>query len=197
MTIYQIALSFGGVQQYIETASRTCENESDVVPCIPFFAANREGILGCIGYLSLYFMGEYVGLEFLWKRESLWKLTAIVWAMFGSLAQTVSVSRRSTNASFCLWATAHNLLILALCQTFLTGGNIPIIFETVNKHGLPMFLIANLLTGLVNLTIPTLEVGNLLALIIIFGYICLIGMVAILLDTVIGKTKGTKKEKSS
>jgi phosphatidylinositol glycan class W len=48
-----------------------------------------------------------------------------------------------------------------------------------------LFLIANLLTGLVNLTVPTLEVSDPWALLIVFGYICTVGIAALLLDHVL------------
>ncbi|KAL7548491.1 hypothetical protein ACHAWF_011774 [Thalassiosira exigua] len=142
--LYQTSLSFWGVQEYIESAPRTCGDGSSGI-CVPFFAANREGILGCIGYISIYLAGEYVGLRFVWQRKSLWSITITAWVLFGILAQCLTASRRSTNATFCLWAIAHNLVILAIVQTLDRCGKVPIVFEMVNKHGSPMFLIANLL----------------------------------------------------
>lgn len=194
LSLYQIALSYGKLQEYIEAAPRNC-NSDDRNWCIDFFAANREGILGCVGYLSLYFIGEYVGHSFLWTGASLWKVAIGLGATFAGLAHFLPVSRRSTNAPFCLWASAHNIVLLATYQSLLLDGKIPLVFETVNRHGMPMFLIANLLTGLVNLTIPTLEISDGPALLIVFGYICTIGVAATLLDLVIGaKNPQEKKE---
>jgi phosphatidylinositol glycan class W len=193
LSLYQIALSFGQLQEYIETTPRTC-NHDDTTWCVGFVAANREGILGSIGYLSIYFIGEYVGHDFLWRNASLWNVTIGLCATFLGFAQFLPVSRRSTNAPFCLWAAAHNMVLLASFQSILLNGKIPVVFDTVNRHGLAMFLIANLLTGLVNLSIPTLQISDGPALLIVFGYVCLIGAAAMLLDLLIGKKKGGKEK---
>lgn len=194
LVFYQLALSVGNLQEYIETAPRICD--ANDTTCIGFVAANREGILGCLGYLSLFFIGEYVGRNFLWKHQSLWKPTAGLSLLFLVSSQVITVSRRSTNLTFCLWAAAHNILLLALCQLILVeNGHFPIVLETVNRVALPIFLIANLLTGFVNLTIPTLEVADVPALLVVFGYICLVGAAAMAVDwavrTVFGKATGT------
>jgi phosphatidylinositol glycan class W len=82
MALYQIALSMGGLQDFIETAPRHCpwseDASSSSSSSSPSFAttmcyivlANREGILGCLGYLSLYFFGEWIGGEYLWRKAS-------------------------------------------------------------------------------------------------------------------------------
>ncbi len=51
-----------------------------------------------------------------------------------------------------------------------------------NRNGLAIFLLANLLTGLVNLTIPTLDIKDPLALGILLGYGSILTSVALLLD---------------
>ncbi|KAL3929758.1 MAG: hypothetical protein SGBAC_012071 [Bacillariaceae sp.] len=196
---YQLALSFGKLQDYIETAPRKCDSSKEasssdswLVPCVGFVAANREGIFGCLGYLSLFFIGEYIGRDFLWKRKSLSKPSVGLALLFLAASQVIDVSRRSTNLTFCLWVAAHNVLLLTVYEMILVqnGGSLPIVLETVNRVGLPIFLIANLLTGLVNLTIPTLEVADGLALWIVFGYICLVGGAAMLVDWAIQSVFG-------
>ena len=110
--------------------------------------------------------------------------------VFFGLSQILPVSRRSTNAVFCVWATAHNVLILAIFQSITNTTKlwkqspIPVGFEQTNKFGLFIFLAANLLTGLVNLTIPTLDVSNGVALLIVFGYICVLGIFPVILQRI-------------
>lgn len=211
MCSYQgIGLSWYGLQDYIETAPRNCANlEGSSTFCINFLTANREGILGCLGYLSLYLFGEWVGYQYLWmdhhqsgksspsSSSSLMTLAGFLWLVLLVTTNVLSikVSRRSTNLSFCTWAAAHNLLLLGLIRwTTSTTKAVPLVFDTVNRYGLWMFLIANLLTGLVNLTIPTLQVTNLYALFIVFAYICTVGIIALLIDSLvesIGVRKGT------
>lgn len=56
------------------------------------------------------------------------------------------------------------------------------VLRAINRNGLSIFLVANLLTGLVNMTVPTLDVGPLVALAILVGYASVITGVAVALD---------------
>ena len=235
MGMYQVVLSVGGLQEFIVSAPRRLPtHEASVTDTSALwwtvgniFAANREGILGCVGYLSLFFFGEWTGFEHIWNTNKsdqsstssgwLWKTSLILWTMLAGLywGLGIPVSRRSTNLPFCIWAAAHNTLLLAFLQwstvqstttTTRTSGTtppsrsstrtVPIVWETVNRYGLIMFLIANLLTGLVNLTIPTLDMGDPVALLIVFVYLCAVGIAALLLDAVLTRWKNKKKPKA-
>jgi phosphatidylinositol glycan class W len=188
LTVYQLSLSFG-LQTFIQDAPRQCQGGNQICN---LYAANREGVLGCIGYLAVYLLGETIGHRFLWgSNKGLVGLTTMLWAVLLLLVHglQIPVSRRSTNASFCVWAAAHNILLLTLIKAATSFGQrsmpyLPIVMETVNRHGLLMFLIANLLTGLVNITIPTLEVRDPWAFLIVFGYISVVGAAALMLDQV-------------
>ncbi|CCG21259.1 Gwt1 protein [Candida orthopsilosis Co 90-125] len=86
-----------------------------------------------------------------------------------------SISRRLANASYVLWVVSYN-------ATFLLGYNLidrllPVqtkvasnLLEGVNNNGLLAFLLGNLLTGLINMLINTLEVSNTVAFLILIGY---------------------------
>ncbi|CAO1628088.1 unnamed protein product [Parajaminaea phylloscopi] len=53
----------------------------------------------------------------------------------------------------------------------------------VNSHSLPLFLVANVLTGLVNLSIPTMHVSNsIVALAILLAYLAAVSAVGVWLD---------------
>jgi len=57
-------------------------------------------------------------------------------------------------------------------------GNPPKLFDAINKHGLAIFLIANLFTGLINLSISTMYVEDATAMWILSLYsiaICAVG----------------------
>jgi phosphatidylinositol glycan class W len=205
----------GGLQDFIETAPRHCpwsEDNHFTTSICYVFVANREGILGCLGYLSLYFLGEWIGGEYLWRTASsddnqggLFRVSIGLWIVlaFLHLGLGIPISRRSTNAAFCIWAAAHNVTLLAILQWSIPPSpsssqsteNIPRIWDTVNRYGLLMFLIANLLTGLVNLTIPTLEMTDQVALGIVFVYICTVGLAALVVDALWTQVRAAKEKK--
>ena len=227
LTMYQICLGKLGWQEYVETAPRTCNDNSTMQPLSRIFcdmmAANREGILGCVGYLAINLLGEFIGFNFLWNQggtslpepgttlypKGLFLLSGFLWVIHWILVNVLNipVSRRSTNASFCVWVVAHNILLLAMIQAGTSLGkqlqhqkgqqlNLPPVMEKVNQYGLIIFLVANLLTGLVNLTVPTLRIGDTVALLIVFGYVCAIGIAALLVDLVYQKLTPLSRKKS-
>ena len=149
-----------------------------------------------------------------WSLEQLcfggWILLGIMTNIF-----KIPVSRRSTNAPFCLWSLNHNIVLLLLLKHLVlqnqaeqqsssstsTTVTFPVIMERMNRHSLILFLIANLLTGLVNLTIPTLDISDGWALLIIFGYITAVGIVSLILEDVVSpllrsSSKGSRDKES-
>lgn len=56
------------------------------------------------------------------------------------------------------------------------------LLNAYNRNGLAIFLLANLLTGLVNLTLPTLQMGTLESMGALTVYIAVISAVALTLD---------------
>jgi phosphatidylinositol glycan class W len=239
LILYQFHLTALGFQTFIEQAPRSCDEllstdsnggtSSNKLCNLAF--ANREGILGSLGYLALFFYGEWVGAAFLWKttgttivgKWSMERFGAVLWGVLALLTRVVPVSRRSTNASFCVWALAHNVTLLAILKhvvvvttVAVTKENnkyddrpqeptLPLVLERLNRNGLALFLIANLLTGLVNLTIPTLDISDEWALLVLFGYISVVGLAALLLDALWSRrgrtnegsaTRTTKREKT-
>ena len=110
-----------------------------------------------------------------------------MWAALWILVSVfdIPVSRRSTNASFIIWTLAHNVTILLLIWAafyLARGRSVSPIFGAVNRHGLIVFILANLMTGLVNISINTLEVADGQALGVIFVYLFAVGSVALAVD---------------
>ncbi|KAL3436666.1 GPI-anchored wall transfer protein 1 [Aspergillus tetrazonus] len=112
----------------------------------------------------------------------------------------IPVSRRLANMPYVLWVAAFNnaqLFLFCLIETILfpsvhrgsgSGKNDEAkrtdfatspIMTAFNRGGLAVFLVANLLTGAVNLTVPTLDVDNTRAMAILVGYAALITGVAL------------------
>jgi phosphatidylinositol glycan class W len=204
LLMYQVLLSVYHVQEYVETASRiicpiptTLGVINNSVVC-SFFAANREGILGCISYGCLHCISRSIGCFCLAYGPSQWKrlsfCTLMLWMLhfcFTGLLN-IPVSRRSTNLTFITWSLAHNVTMLLLfwivADPFIPSPDkIPPILSAVNRHGFILFVISNLLTGAVNLSINTLEVvDDWIALFILISYIACIALIALLLDNITG-----------
>ena len=121
-------------------------------------------------------------------------------------------SRRLANSPYVAWVSAFNIgqiglfyLVerVAFGQKKDTGATTPkrnsgksessllsdrdrtsTILYAFNRHGLLVFLIANLLTGVVNLTTPTLDVSDTTAMMLLISYAAIVSGVALGLDFV-------------
>jgi len=112
----------------------------------------------------------------------------------------LAVSRRLANLPYFLWVTAFNCgqltlfcVVETLCFPSLPRADDRMERETskdassrvlyaFNRNGLAVFLMANLLTGVVNMTVPTLDVGDMASMGILIAYISTVSGVALLLD---------------
>ncbi|KAF0540860.1 GPI-anchored wall transfer protein 1 [Gigaspora margarita] len=195
--VYQITL-YLGLEDYILYAHRT-----DLI------SSNKEGICSFWGYLSMFLIGLDIGHYILpvdpyyairqnrrAKKKPkpqklamiLFSLVILFWLGFiFCIVIGIPISRRIANLSYVFWVIASNTTFLVLFQiveiTFFeywkNERNLPFIIEAVNSNGLAVFLLANLLTGLVNLSIRTLFVNDSLAECILAGYMFVIVAIAI------------------
>ncbi|SCV72555.1 BQ2448_4092 [Microbotryum intermedium] len=130
------------------------------------------------------------------KKEKVWRSKpdklasvlgsyAIIWSTLFALVRWsgVEVSRRLANLPYVLWVAAFNatFLFLYLCVHLWTSkspttrsSSAPRIFEAINKNGLLVFLVANLLTGLVNVSIESMYTGTTIAMLVLIGYCALV-----------------------
>ena len=111
------------------------------------------------------------------------------------------VSRRLANLPYILWVSAFNCTqILAFClvETLVfpsvhkamdnraaiseSDRATSRILRSYNRNGLAIFLVANLLTGSINMTIKTLNKGTAEAMAILTGYAMVLTIVAFILD---------------
>ncbi len=97
-----------------------------------------------------------------WPLGSVGQVCAVLVATTAAAHVLVEpVSRRSANLAYVLWVAAHctaTLLLLLIAQLVLPGGLRPEIPLAMSRNMLPLFLLANLLTGAVNFTMDTLAV---------------------------------------
>ncbi|KAK0664580.1 GWT1-domain-containing protein [Cercophora samala] len=113
----------------------------------------------------------------------------------------LSVSRRLANLPYMLWVVAFNQgLLFAFAAVdvmffpqFYSAGDARAekeayetatsrVLKAYNRNGLAVFLLGNLLTGLVNMTVPTLHVGGLATMGILVAYMGAVTGVAVGLD---------------
>ncbi|KAJ4164888.1 hypothetical protein LMH87_006542 [Akanthomyces muscarius] len=123
------------------------------------------------------------------------------WSTSYSYGLGLTVSRRMANLPYVLWVAAFNsVFVLGYCivdtmffpafynatdkksekeaYEFATSK----LMRAFNRNGLGLFLVANLLTGLVNMTVPTLDVSPVVAMVIMLAYTGVLSIMAIVLD---------------
>ncbi|GAA5835465.1 hypothetical protein JCM5353_000151 [Sporobolomyces roseus] len=126
---------------------------------------------------------------------------AVVWWVCYYMSRTMGgeVSRRLANLSYVLWVVAFNtsfLFLYLLIQLASTSNmfsssttpsittpppsepKAPIIFEAINRNGLIVFLVANLLTGLINVSIESMYTSHFNAILILVSYCAVVVGVA-------------------
>jgi phosphatidylinositol glycan class W len=127
--------------------------------------------------------------------------TALLIANISYQGANIRVSRRLANLPYFLWVAAFNCAHLTLCAT-IEALCFPDIYSerdpesekkkcvsatsrllhAFNRNGLALFLLANLLTGAVNLTLPTLHMNTLETMAVLVVYVGVLSTVAIVLD---------------
>ena len=122
------------------------------------------------------------------------------WAMW-HYGPHLIVSRRMANLAYVVWVCAFNSAQLLLFYT-IEGFFFPNLYkakdkqterqrvsdatsrvmQAFNRNGLAMFLLANLLTGGINMSMETLYMGDVQAMAVLMAYIGTISATALLLD---------------
>lgn len=156
-----------------------------------FLSANREGIASSLGYVALYFAGVCLakelrscGSSFRSNLILLVKLSitsTLLWSIVSLCRHCFGVSRRLANLGYFTWivALSVSMMVILLCvELVLRALNVmhvnvsyvPLTLEAINFNGLAFFLLANLLTGLINVSVRTLYVAPLPSVMILCGY---------------------------
>ena len=138
---------------------------------------NKEGVCSLPGYVALFLLAR-AGAAALrgaaaepgsgrLPAGALGRLAAAATALWGAAAlldgRLEPVSRRSANAAYVALSLAFGLSSLALHALAGEAAGAPgpaPLLEAFNRRGLPAFLLANVLTGAVNLGFDTLHAGT-------------------------------------
>lgn len=176
LVFYEIALNLG-LEKYILEAPRT-----DLI------SMNREGICSFLGYYGIFLLAVDLGYRI---RDKEWKVALeilsrnfLISAVFAWNAyyNGIQVSRRMANMQYVVWIYTICVggITLVGIVDLISPSPTPRIIEAVNRNQLFVFLVANVLTGLVNLTIDTLNQDDLSSLMILCCYIITVSVSALL-----------------
>lgn len=179
--IYEFCLQSTSLQNYILFSPRI---PGDLV------SLNREGLFSLWGYTSIFLLGKELG-SILFNptpdmKTKLLKRITIALGIFAiaHYGLNISISRRLANLTYVSWVTWLSYLQILgfwVVHQVLDISTPPTLHQAINFNGLALFLVANVLTGLINLSVPTLDVPDYVAYTIIAGYLLVIAIVSQLL----------------
>ncbi|OAY78700.1 Uncharacterized protein ACMD2_02163 [Ananas comosus] len=175
LTGYQMILALG-LSEYLISNERKAH----------IISQNKEGLFSIFGYWGMYLIGVFLGYQLFFAnyssakdgnmhstRVKIWFLSALFWLITVILDKYVErVSRRMCNLAYVTLVFAQNfqvLSILTLADLFSAERNL-VLEDAFNQNMLGSFLVANVLTGLVNLSIDTLSTSSMMAFAILAAY---------------------------
>lgn len=160
---------------------------------------NREGVCSVIGYYAIHLIAVDVGRKFSrpvgdakrWMLRN-WISTGVFWGLALVLHEGVEhVSRRAANAAYVFWVVAYNLQVLmsyvaiAHLSRSLTGTfNVPRLARAVSENQLAVFLMGNVFTGAVNLSMDTIGARDTVAWMVVLTYACSLCFIALKMPVV-------------
>ena len=151
-----------------------------------FIAANREGIVSCFGYFALHIIGSLLA-PFVQTSglKRLLTLTAVFYTfMYFQLFFGFQPSRRLANASYVIVTVTITLVLLSLLKIIQTCSpnrpHMPMFIQGINWNPLLYFLLANLLSGITNLTLQTLFLEQRAAIALNILYIICLGLLGLI-----------------
>ncbi|XP_044325252.1 uncharacterized protein At4g17910 isoform X2 [Triticum aestivum] len=170
---YQVWLNFG-LNEYLTSHERS----ADII------GQNKEGVYSIFGYWGMYLIGVSLGYFLFHDLSSkgkirstqvvkVWVLAASFWILAIILDSYVErVSRRMCNFAYVMLVFGQNfqvISILTLAGSISHDKNL-VLEESFNQNMLGAFLVANILTGLVNLSVDTLSASPIAAFMILVAY---------------------------
>jgi len=172
--VHQTLLS-SALQEFVATAPR-----------VSFISQNKEGFISLIGYSSLYLTSIQIG-NFLHKlrQQKEWLLVSallgvasvVLWICAFGLEYYFGLlpSRKTANLPFILYSLVFTLQSLSLMigidsLIFPQPSVFMEVLTNQRNSQLILFIIANVLTGIINLSIKTLYTPDPIAFIIISMY---------------------------
>ncbi|CAO2657809.1 Nn.00g070690.m01.CDS01 [Neocucurbitaria sp. VM-36] len=210
--LYEIALDWTSLGSYILIAPRLdlfSKNREGIFSFIGYLAIFLAGqSLGSIALPRQQPLRKNASMSTLLRQSTLGQLAgiSIMWTALFYFSTSyyglrLSVSRRLANLPYVLWVSSFNSYQIAICcaiETFLfptlykaatkdedmqrSRDATSTVLYAFNRNGLAVFLVANLLTGLVNMTMPTLHMSVLQSMGTLVAYTATVSAVAVGLD---------------
>jgi len=152
-----------------------------------FIDANREGIFSLGGYVCLYLIGIYIG-RLIINNEGNYRFKQMIIqfsiAMIILCGISFNPSRKLCNFSYissttglaCMCMASFSIIQWLLLRKGLLTESI--LLKNINQKGLDTFLLANVLTGLINLNINTIDTSDFMSLVIISIYMFIVSVFA-------------------
>lgn len=120
-----------------------------------------------------------------WARTRVWILSLLFWLLTVFLDRHVErVSRRMCNLAYVTLVLAQNLQVLGILMLsdYIPASETSVLEKAFDRNLLGSFLLANILTGLVNLYADTLFASSARALVILVIYSFTLSAVTGLMD---------------
>ena len=187
------AVCIGGIQAVYSFFPETVQYMLSS-PRQSFLSHNREGIVGLVGFWGLMLLGIEVGrflkvdVDRLKQRGILLAIASVACFALSLIFHTTvqHSSRRLANAAYCISTLGLNCMLIsgliAVELSFpLVVPHSDLVAERLSKKQFVVFLIANLVTGAVNMTINTISQPPLIGFVIVLCYSCCLAALGTLL----------------
>ncbi|KAI4651590.1 uncharacterized protein J4E79_009070 [Alternaria viburni] len=210
--IYEIALDWTSLGSFILIAPRTdlfSQNREGIFSFFGYLAIFLAGqSLGASALPRQQQIPKDATFQTKLRQSTFGKLimTSMLWTVLFYFSTSyyglrLPVSRRLANLPYFLWVSSFNSYQITICyaiESFLfpnlykattkaeesrrSRDATSTVLHAFNRNGLAVFLVANLLTGLVNMTFPTLHMSVVQSMAILVAYIAAVTAVAVGLD---------------
>ncbi|KAF2033099.1 GPI-anchored wall transfer protein 1 [Setomelanomma holmii] len=209
---YEMALDWTSLGSFILVGPRTnllSQNREGIFSFIGYLSIFLAGqSLGSIALPRQPPLPKNASTSYLLRHTMIGKLAiaSIIWTALFYFSTSyyglrLSVSRRLANLPYFLWVSSFNSYQITICcaieaamfpTLYIASKNeeekqrsreaTSSVLYAFNRNGLAVFLVANLLTGLVNMTMPTLHMSVLQSMAILIAYIAAVSGLAVVLD---------------
>jgi phosphatidylinositol glycan class W len=210
--LYELALDQTSLGAFILIAPRTdllSKNREGIFSFVGYLAIFLAGqSLGSSALPRQQPLPKNASIVTMLRQTTLGRLavTSAMWTVLFYFSTSyyglgLSVSRRLANLPYFLWVSSFNSYqITIVCA--IEAALFPTLYKAstkdeeiqrgrdatstvlyaFNRNGLAVFLVANLLTGLVNMTLPTLHMDVLLSMSVLVAYMAVVAAFAVALD---------------